>query len=108
MISMLLASTSTALIVDEVGADTSLAPLYARSRRGERALARAPRNRGSNVTLPASMGVEGMGPCLAVEGPTTREGVRGLPETGVGALAQAGAGGGGGDGRPLFPQGLPG
>ena len=32
----------------------------------------APRNWGVNVTLLASMSLEGMGPCLAVEGPTTK------------------------------------
>ena len=32
-----------------------------------------PRIWGVNVTLLASMSVGGMGPCLAVEGPTTRE-----------------------------------
>jgi hypothetical protein len=37
----------------------------------ERAHARVPRNWGANVTLLASMSVRGMGPCLAVEGPTT-------------------------------------
>ena len=31
-----------------------------------------PRNRGSNTTLLASMTTEGMGPCVAVVGPTTR------------------------------------
>src|SRR5215210_531576 len=51
----------------------SLAPVYAWSRRGERAFASVPRNWGKNVTLLASMSVEGMGPCLAVEGSTTRE-----------------------------------
>ena len=62
------------VFVDEMGANTSLLPLYAWSRRGERAHAAAPRNWGANVvTLLASMGAEGMGPCLAVEGPTTRE-----------------------------------
>ena len=61
------------VFVDEMGSNTSLAPLYAWSRRGERALARVPRNWGANVTLLASMGAEGMGPCLAVEGATTRE-----------------------------------
>ncbi len=40
--------------------------------RGERAFGAAPRNRGKNTTLLASMGLEGMGPCLAVEGGTTR------------------------------------
>ncbi len=59
--------------VDEMGSNTSLASLYAWSRRGERALARVPRNWGANVTLLASMSAEGMGPSLAVEGPTTRE-----------------------------------
>ena len=47
--------------------------MYAWSRRGERALASVPRNWGANVTLLASMSAEGMGPCLAVEGSTTRE-----------------------------------
>jgi hypothetical protein len=61
------------VFVDEMGTNTSLAPLYAWSRRGERAHARVPRNWGANITLLASMSAEGMGPCLAVEGPTTRE-----------------------------------
>ena len=30
------------------------------------------RNWGANVTLLASMSVRGIGPCLAVEGPTTK------------------------------------
>ena len=61
------------VFVDEMGTNTSLAPLYAWSRRGERAFASVPRNWGSNVTLLASMSAEGMGACLAVEGSTTRE-----------------------------------
>jgi transposase len=61
------------VFVDEMGSNTSLAPLYAWSRRGKRALAKVPRNWGANVTLLASMSAEGMGPCLAVEGSTTRE-----------------------------------
>jgi transposase len=59
------------VFVDEMGTNTSLAPLYAWSRRGERALASVPRNWGANVTLLASMSLRGMGPCLAVEGSTT-------------------------------------
>lgn len=35
-------------------------------------MGKAPRNRGKNTTLLASMGLGGMGPCLAVEGDTTR------------------------------------
>ena len=38
---------------------------------GRRAHTRVPRNRGKNTTLPASMGIEEMGRCLAVEGSTT-------------------------------------
>jgi transposase len=59
------------VFVDEMGANTSLAPIYAWSRRGERVRYSVPRNRGKNTTLLASMTVEGMGPCLAVEGSTT-------------------------------------
>lgn len=61
------------VFVDEMGANVSLSPLYAWSRRGERAFGSAPRNWGKNVTLLASMTAGGVGPCLAVEGATTRE-----------------------------------
>ena len=61
------------VFVDEMGANVSLSPLYAWSRRGRRAHAKAPRNWGKNVTLLASITEGGVGPCLAVEGPTTRE-----------------------------------
>jgi transposase len=60
------------VFVDECGANISLVPLYAWSRRGERAPAKAPRNWGKNVTLLSSMSLYGMGPSLTVEGPTTR------------------------------------
>ena len=59
------------VFVDEMGANISLAPLYAWSKRGERASGSVPRNWGKNVTLLASMSLEGMGECLAVEGSTT-------------------------------------
>ena len=60
-------------VVDEMGTNTSLHPLYAWSPRGERAQCSVvPRNRGPNTTLLASMTAKGMGPCLAVEGVTTR------------------------------------
>jgi hypothetical protein len=54
------------VFVDEMGANISLAPVYAWSRRGERAFVSVPRNWGKNVTLLASMSLEGMGPSLAV------------------------------------------
>ncbi len=59
------------VFVDEMGSNTSLAALYAWSRRGDRARCSVPHNRGKNTTLLASMTSEGMGPCLAVVGSTT-------------------------------------
>ena len=59
------------VFVDETGTNTSLSPRYAYSPKGRRAYAQVPRNRGANTTLLASMSLEGMGPCLAVEGATT-------------------------------------
>ena len=59
------------VLKDEMGSNISLAPLYAWSRRGERAFGSVPRNWGKNLTLLASMSLEGMGPSLAVEGSTT-------------------------------------
>ena len=62
---------SALVFVDECGSDVGLKPLRARAPRGERAYGEAPRNRGRNTTLLASVGAEGMGPCVAVEGATT-------------------------------------
>jgi len=60
------------VFVDECSTNTSLRPLYAWSRRGERAFCSAPHNWGKNVTLLSSLSAEGMGPSVAVEGATTR------------------------------------
>jgi transposase len=60
------------VVVDEMGSNTSLFSLYAWAPRGERARCSVPRNRGKNTTLLASMTTEGMGPCVAVVGATTR------------------------------------
>jgi transposase len=59
------------VFVDEMGTNVSLSPLYAWSKKGQRAYGSVPRNRGKNTTLLASMTIEGMGPSLAVEGATT-------------------------------------
>ena len=59
------------VFVDEMGTNTSLSPLYAYALKGRRAYAQVPPNRGANTTLLASMSLEGMGHCLAVEGATT-------------------------------------
>lgn len=61
------------VFVDEMGANTSLSPLYAYSPRGQRAYCSVPRNRGPNTTLLSCMSVEGIGASLAVEGATNRE-----------------------------------
>ena len=50
------------VFVDEMGTHTSLAPLYGYSLRGQRAVFKIPRNRGTNTTLLPSMSLEGMGP----------------------------------------------
>ena len=61
------------VFVDEMGTNTSLAPVHGWSRRGEQAYLSVPRNRGKNTTLLlASMSKEGMGPTLAVQGGTTK------------------------------------
>ena len=59
------------VFVDECGSNVGLAPLRARAPKGERAHGKAPRNRGKNATLLASMTARGMGPRLAVEGAAT-------------------------------------
>ena len=61
------------VFVDETGSHTSLAPFNAYSPRGKRAFFKIPRNRGKNTTLLESISCEGMGPSLAIEGPTTKE-----------------------------------
>ena len=48
------------VFVDEMGANTSLSPLYAYSPKGERAHVCVPRNRGPNTTLLSSMTLYGM------------------------------------------------
>ncbi|MCA1718626.1 MAG: transposase, partial [Actinobacteria bacterium] len=48
------------VFVDEMGANTSLSPLHAWSRRGERARWSVPRNRGKNTTLLASIVLTGI------------------------------------------------
>ena len=59
------------VFVDECSSNTSLAPLYGWSRRGERANQKAPRNWGKNITLIPSIAKESsMGASLVVEGST--------------------------------------
>ena len=60
------------MFVDESGTHTSMTRLRARAPKGERVYGRVPRNRGRNTTLIASMGSEGMGPCMTVVGSTSK------------------------------------
>jgi hypothetical protein len=60
------------VFVNECGAHVGLVPLRARAPRGERACGQAPPNRGKNTTLLASMTSLGMGPCVALDGATTK------------------------------------
>ena len=62
---------SRLVFVDEMGTNTSLSPVYAWAPKGQRACWSVPRNRGANTTLLSSMGFEGMGSSLTVEGSTT-------------------------------------
>jgi hypothetical protein len=86
------------VFVDEMGANTSLRPLYAYAPKGERAYTKAPRNRGPNTTLVSSLSLEGIGPSLALEGPTTREVFEAYLEEDLCPTLSPGLGGG--DGQP--------
>ncbi len=63
--------TERLVFVDEMGTNTSLSPLYAWAKKGQRAYWSVPRNRGANTTVLSSMSAQGMGPSLTVEGATT-------------------------------------
>jgi transposase len=62
--------TEQLVFVDEMGTNTSLSPVYAWAKKGQRAYWSVPRNRGANTTVLSSMSTEGMGPSLTVEGAT--------------------------------------
>ena len=56
------------VFIDETGSHLGLVRLYARAPRGERAVGRAPRNRGRTRTTISSLRLDGIGPGLLVEG----------------------------------------
>ena len=56
------------MFIDETGSHLGLVRLYARAPRGERAVGRAPRNRGRARTTITSLTLDGIGPGLLVEG----------------------------------------
>ncbi len=56
------------VIVDELGSNLNLTPLYARAPRGQRAVGTVPRNTPPNTTLIASLTTAGMGPARLLDG----------------------------------------
>jgi transposase len=58
------------VFVDESGTHISMDRLRSRAPRGVRAYGRVPKNRGKNLTLIASMSLDGMGESMCVEGAT--------------------------------------
>jgi transposase len=56
------------IFLDECGSHIALTRLYARSPRGKRACGAIPRNRRANITLLASLSLQGMGEALILEG----------------------------------------
>lgn len=60
--------TQDLVIVDETGTQINMTPLYAYAPRGERAVGKVPRNYGANLTLIASLSLEGMGEARLLDG----------------------------------------
>ena len=58
------------VFVDESGTHISMDRLRSRAPRGERAYGKVPKNRGKNLTLIASMSLEGMGESMCLQGAT--------------------------------------
>jgi transposase len=56
------------VFIGECGSTIALTRLYARSPRGKRAYGAIPRNRRANITLLASLSLQGMGEALILEG----------------------------------------
>lgn len=61
-------STQDLVIVDETGSRINMTPLYAYAPRGKRAIGSVPRNYGANLTLVASLSLQGMGEAMLLDG----------------------------------------
>jgi transposase len=59
---------SKLVFIDECGSNIALTRLYARSPKGERVYGSVPRNRRANITLLASLSLQGMGEAFILEG----------------------------------------
>jgi transposase len=60
--------TSKLVFIDECGSNIALTRLYARSPQGKRVYGSVPRNRRANITLLASLSLQGMGEAFLLEG----------------------------------------
>jgi len=60
--------TQDLVVVDETGSQINMTPLYAYAPRGQRAVSKVPRNYGANLTLIASLSVQGMGEAFLLDG----------------------------------------
>jgi transposase len=60
--------TSKLAFIDECGSNIALTRLYARSPKGKRVYGSVPRNRRANITLLASLSLQGMGEAFLLEG----------------------------------------
>jgi transposase len=56
------------IFVDESSTNVALTPRYGRAPKGKRTYGKAPRNWAKNVTLISSIGVDGMGASMSIEG----------------------------------------
>ena len=56
------------VVVDEMGSNIALTPLYARAPKGERAYGSVPRNHGKNTTLVAALTLDGIAAAMTLEG----------------------------------------
>jgi len=56
------------IFIDECGSNIALTPHHGWAPKGHRVRGSVPRNRGKNTTLIASLGFEGMGECMIIEG----------------------------------------
>jgi len=59
---------SKLVFIDECGSNIALTRLYARSLKGERVYGSVPRNRRANITLLASLSLQGMGEAFILDG----------------------------------------
>lgn len=59
--------------MDETGTNIAMTPLYSRALVGERAVGKAPRNQGVNLTVVGAIALDGVRAMMAYEGGTTKQ-----------------------------------